>query len=370
MEKERVRQSIIIKAGIIGVVVNVMLAAVKILIGSIAGSVAIVSDAINNISDAASSIITILGSKLATKDPDEKHPYGYGRIEYITTLIISVIIIVFGIEFLKTSFLAIWNPKDVNFTTTSIIIMIITVVVKIILSIYNKKTGAKSQSPALIASGIDAMGDAVVTSITVIAGFISILFDIHVDAYAGIVVSAFILYSGIKLVFDTFNDIIGKRADKKLTGEIYKEIEGFQFIKGAYDLILHNYGPNRYIGSINVEIEDYKTIQEATEAIRPIQKMSEEKFGILLVVGFYPVNTEDKEVIEARESILGIVRKNPGIKNMHAFFIDFDRKILQFDIIVSFTVKDIKMLKKELMTEIEEKYPSYEVHINVDYRYS
>ncbi|MGB4660747.1 MAG: cation diffusion facilitator family transporter, partial [Mobilitalea sp.] len=301
MEKEKIRQAIIIKAGIVGVVVNIMLAAVKILLGSIAGSVAIVSDAINNISDAASSVITILGSKLATKDPDEKHPYGYGRIEYITTLIISVIIIVFGIEFLKASFQAIRNPKAVNFTATAIIIMIITVLVKVMLSLYDKKAGAKAQSPSLIASGIEAMGDAVVTSITVIAGFISILFDIQVDGYAGILVSAFILYSGIKLVFDTFNDIIGKRADKKLTSKIYDEIEEFQFIKGAYDLILHNYGPNRYLGSVNVEIEDFRTIQEATEAVRPIQKMIEEKFGIFLVVGFYPVNTEDVAVIEARE---------------------------------------------------------------------
>jgi len=293
MKKTSSREKIIIRAGIIGVFANIGLAVIKIVIGSFAGSVAIISDAINNISDAASSVITILGSKLAAKDPDDKHPYGYGRIEYITALVISVVIIVVGIEFLQTSFKAVFNPKPVDFTWMAIIIMLITVFAKIILSRFNKKAGKEAMSPALIASGTEALGDAAVTTITVMAAVISLFSDIHLDGYAGILVSVFILYSGMRLVFETFNDIIGKRADKDLAHEIYEEIEKSKMIKGAYDLILHNYGPNRYLGSVNVELEDFRTVQEATEHIMPIQEKIGKMFGIFLVFGFYPVNTTD-----------------------------------------------------------------------------
>ena len=370
MNDEKSREKLIVRAGIIGIVTNLVLAFIKVVIGSFTASIAIISDATNNLSDAASSVITIIGSKLAAKDPDEKHPYGYGRIEYITALVISIIIIVVGLEFLKTSFLAILNPNSVTFTWITILIMLITIFAKIWLSNYNKSIGKRANSPALVASGAEALGDAAVTSLTVIAAIFALLTGIHVDGYVGILVSAFILYSGLRLVMDTFNDIIGKRGDEELANEIYQEIEQTELIKGAYDLILHNYGPNRHLGSVNVEIEDFHTIREASELLMPLQSRIGEKFGVFLVFGFYSVNTSDEKVIHARTKISNILKKYPAVMNMHAFFIDNERKFIKFDIIVTFQLKDARKLKDWIISEIEQVFPGFHVLLNMDHRYS
>jgi cation diffusion facilitator family transporter len=360
----------IYKAGIVGIAVNALLAVIKLMISGMTGSVAIASDAINNISDAASSVITILGSKLASKDPDDKHPYGHGRIEYITGLIISVIVIVVGIEFLKTSVLAIINPKEVNFTWISVIIMTITIFAKIVLSLYNKKEGKKCNSPALTASGADAMGDAAVTLITVIAAIISLFTRVRIDGYAGVIVSGFILYSGIQLVTEIFNDIIGKRADKNLANEIYTEIKKTPMVKGAYDLVLHNYGPNRYLGSVNVEIEDTYTVKEVTEILNPVQEHIMDMFGIYFSFGIYAVNTTDEKIIDSRKKVLGILKKWPEILNMHAFFINDERKTIRFDIIVTFKLKNSKKLKEDISAEVEQEFPNYKANIKIDHRFA
>lgn len=370
MKDEKTRENLIVRAGVIGIITNLILALVKVVIGSLTASIAIISDATNNLSDAASSVITIIGSKLAAKDPDEKHPYGYGRIEYITALVISIIIIVVGLEFLKTSFLAILHPSTVTFTWTTIAIMLITILAKVWLSNYNKSIGKRANSPALVAAGTEALGDAAVTSLTVIAAILALLTGLHVDGYVGILVSAFILYSGLRLVMDTFNDIIGKRGDEELANEIYQEIEQSELIKGAYDLILHNYGPNRHLGSVNVEIEDFHSIREASELLMPLQVRISEKFGVFLVFGFYSVNTSDEFVIHARTKIAGILKVYPEVMNMHAFFIDRERKFIKFDIIVSFQLKDARKLKDEIIREIEKLYPGFQVLLNMDHRYS
>lgn len=370
MEQQENREKIILKAGVVGIAVNAALAVIKLIISSITGSVAIASDAINNISDAASSVITILGSKLASKDADDKHPYGHGRIEYITGLVIAVIVIVVGIEFLKTSVFAIINPKPVHFTWISVIIMTITIFAKILLSLYNKKEGKKSNSPALTASSADAMGDAAVTSITVVAAIISLFTRVRIDGYAGVIVSGFILYSGIQLVTEIFNDIIGKRGDKDLANEIYAEMNKVPMVKGAYDLVLHNYGPNRYLGSVNVEIEDTFTVREVAEILNPVQEHLVDKFGIYFSFGIYAVNTTDEKIIASRSKVLEILSKWPEILNMHAFFINEEQKTIRFDILVIFKVKNISKLRADIANEIQQEFPNYKTNIKIDHRFA
>ena len=369
LEQYENREKMIYKAGVVGIAVNALLAIIKLMVSGITGSVAIASDAVNNISDGASSVITILGSKLASKDPDDKHPYGHGRIEYITGLIISIIVIVVGIEFLKTSVVAIIYPKAVNFTWASVLIMTITIFAKILLSLYNKKQGKKSNSPALIASGADAMGDAAVTSITVIAAVISLFTEFRIDGYAGVIVSGFILYSGIQLVTEIFHDIIGKRGDKNLANEIYSEIKKAPMVQGAYDLVLHNYGPNRYLGSVNVEIEDTYTVKEVTEVLNPVQENIMDKFGIYFSFGIYAVNTTDEKIIESRKKVLEILRQWPEILNMHGFFINEERKTIRFDIVVTFKLKNGKKLKEDISAQIEREFPNYKTNIKIDHRF-
>lgn len=369
MEQQEKREKIILKAGLVGIGANAGLAAIKLLISSITGSVAIASDAVNNISDAASSVITILGSKLASKDPDDKHPYGHGRIEYITGLIIAVIVIVAGIEFLKTSVYAILHPKKVVYSWITVLIMSITILAKVALSVYNKKAGKRANSPAVMASGADALGDAAVTSITVIAAVISLFAETHIDGYAGVIVSGFILYSGIKLVTEIFHDIIGKRADRTLADEIYKEIKKTPAVKGAYDLVLHNYGPNRYLGSVNVEIEDTFTVREVTEILNPIQEHIVDVFGIYISFGIYAVNSTDEKIIESRTKIKKILNQWPEIFNMHAFYINEERKTIRFDIIVTFKVKDDRKLKEDIAKEIEQEFPHYKTMIKIDHKF-
>lgn len=369
LEQFENREKMIYKAGIVGIAVNALLAVIKLMISGMTGSVAIASDAVNNISDGASSIITILGSKLASKDPDDKHPYGHGRIEYITGLIISVIVIVVGVEFLKTSVLAIINPKEVNFTWVSVMIMTITIFAKILLSLYNKKQGKKANSPALIASSADAMGDAAVTSITVIAAIISLFTRVRIDGYVGVIVSGFILYSGTQLVTEIFHDIIGKRGDKNLANQIYSEINKTPMVKGAYDLVLHNYGPNRYLGSVNVEIEDTYTVKQVTEILNPVQERIMDKFAIYFSFGIYAVNTTDEKIIASRKKVLEILSQWSEVLNMHAFFIDEERKTIRFDIVVTFKMKNSKKLKEDISAQIQREFPNYKTNIKIDHRF-
>lgn len=365
----------IFKISIIGIVVNLFLVIIKVIIGTISGSIAIISDATNNFSDAASSLITIMGSRLAAKDPDDKHPYGYGRIEYITGFIISVIVLVLGIEFMKTSFQSIFHPTNVKFDGFTLLIMILTVFIKLILGSYTAKSGKKISSPAVEASGAEALSDAVITSITIVAAFLTIagsyFFDkeIHLDGFAGLIVSGFIIYSGFRLAMETFQDIIGKRAEQELSKQLYEEIEKFSLVRGAYDLILHNYGPERYLGSVNVEVEDYLQVREVAEVLNQIQQQILDKFHIFLVIGIYSVNTQDKQVVDLRNKVWEILKQKKEILNMHAFFADQNLKIVRFDLIVSFDLKDLTTLKEQVEQKLKTVFSEYEFIINIDRRY-
>ena len=365
----------IFKVSIIGIITNLILVVIKISIGAITGSIAIISDATNNFSDAASSLITILGSKLAAKDPDEKHPYGFGRIEYITGFVISVIVLVLGLEFFKTSIQTVLEPVEVSFDGFTILIMFFTIVAKLLLGQYTAKSGRKISSAALEASGAESISDAVITSITVIAALISIAanaffdYSLHLDGYAGLIISGFIIYSGFRLALETFQDIIGKRADQVLSKEIYTEIESYPLIRGAYDLILHNYGPERYLGSVNVELNDYLQVKEVSDLLNQIQQSILEKFHIFLVIGIYSVNTQESQIVEMRNHIWDLLKEKKEILNMHAFFLDQEKMQLRFDLIVSFEIKDPAKLKEEVEEKLKTRYSEYAFQINIDRRY-
>ena len=361
------REKEVVKTSIISIITNILLALAKAIIGIISSSIAIVTDAINNLSDGLSSLITIVGTKLASKKPDKKHPYGYGRIEYITSMIISFIVLYAGITVLIESIKKIINPSDVDYSYVSIIIIVLAIIVKIVLGLFVKKKGKVVNSDSLKASGTDALNDAILSTSVLISAIIYLIFEIKIEAYVGVVLSLFIMKSGFEMIKEAVSEMIGNRIDTHLGKEIKKEIKSFDKVNGAYDLILNNYGPDNYQGSVHIEVFDDLQVNEIDELSRKIQTHIYDKYHIVLhTVGFYAINTKDEKVKEARGKIHDIVFKHEGILQMHGFYINFDMKYISFDIVLDFKVKEKERIKEEIISEILKEYDSYRVNINLD----
>ena len=253
---ESSRGRVIVRTSVIGILANVLLAAFKAFVGLVSGSIAIVLDAVNNISDAASSLITIIGTKLAGKSPDKKHPFGYGRIEYLSAMVISVLVLYAGITSFIESVKAIINPVKPDYTAVSLVIVAVGVAVKILLGRYVKSVGRRVNSDSLINSGEDATLDSIISAATLVAAAIYLLFNVSLEAYLGAVIAAIIIKSGVEMLRDTLSKILGERTDATLAREIKKTITSYPEVSGAYDLIMHNYGPDSYNGSVHIEVPD------------------------------------------------------------------------------------------------------------------
>ena len=266
------RSKVIIRTSIIGIIANVFLAVFKASIGLAANSVAVISDAVNNLTDALSSVITIIGTKLAGKAPDKKHPMGYGRIEYMSALIVSAIVLYAGITTLVDSVKKIIHPEDVNYSTVSLIIIGAAIAVKLMLGFYTKAKGKKVNSGSLVASGQDAAQDAILSASVLVSALIYVIFHVNIEAYVGAVIALFIIKSGIEMILDAVNEMLGMRAEDELTGAIKETINEFPEVHGAYDLFMNNYGPDRNIASVHVEVDDTLTASEIDALSRKIQE--------------------------------------------------------------------------------------------------
>ena len=250
------RNAVIVRTSFIGILANVLLAAFKAVVGLASSSIAIVMDAVNNVSDAASSVITIVGTKLAGKEPDRKHPFGYGRIEYLSAMVISVLVLYAGITAFVESVKKIIHPDVPDYSTVTLIIVAVAVVVKIFLGRYVKSVGEKVNSDSLVNSGKDAMLDSVISASTLVAAAIHLIFHVSLEAWLGAVIALVIIKSGVEMLRETLSQILGERADAELAREIKAAVNSYPQISGAYDLVLHNYGPDSYNGSIHIEVPD------------------------------------------------------------------------------------------------------------------
>ena len=360
------REKIIIKAGLLGIVVNVLLAVFKLIIGIITNSIAITLDAINNFSDTLSSIITIIGTKLASKRPDKEHPFGHGRIEYIASTIIAIIVFIAGITALKESIEKTIHPVKANYTTYSLIIIIIAIIVKLTFGKYIKKTGESINSKSLIATGIDSIYDSVLSLSTLITAIISITANISLEGPLGIIISLIILKSSINIIKDTIDDIIGTRIDSKLAKDLKKFINTFDNVYGTYDLNLNNYGPNTLIGSAHIEIPDKMTAKEIHMLTKEISYKVFEKFGIILTVGIYASNDSDKDGKEIKEELKNIVKEHEHILQVHGFYLDKKTNTVYFDIVIDFEEDNPSKLRKEIIKKLKEKYPKYKYIVVID----
>ena len=368
---EKIRERTIVKTSIIGIITNVFLAGFKAVIGLLSNSIAIVMDAVNNISDAGSSIITIIGTKLAGREPDKKHPFGYGRIEYLSAMVISVIILYAGVTSLVESIKKIINPDIPDYSTVSLIIVGVAVVVKIVLGRYVKSVGKKVNSASLVNSGEDATLDSVISASTLLAAIIFMITDVSLEAWLGAVISLVIIKSGIEMLKDTVSQILGERNDPDLTNSIKETVREFPDVQGAYDLVLNNYGPDTWNGSIHIEVPDTYTASQLDKLIRKIQETVYLKYRVVLTaIGVYSVNTKDTEIMEAEKSIREIVLAHQHVLQMHGFYMDKEEKSMRFDIVVSFNAGDRRAVYQAVTADVQKAFPDYKVQLSMDTDFS
>ena len=361
------REKTIIRTSIIGMIANVFLAAFKAVVGLMSNSIAIVLDAVNNISDAGSSLITIIGTKLAGKEPDKKHPFGYGRIEYLSAMIISVIVLYAGITSFVESVKQIIHPETPDYSTVSLIIVAVAVVVKILLGRYVKGVGVKVNSDSLINSGEDATLDSIISASTLVAAGIFLIFHISLEAWLGAIISLIIIKSGIEMLRETISKILGERNDTELAQGIRETVMSFPDVQGAYDLVLNNYGPDTWNGSIHIEVPDTYSADRLDQLIREItMKVLAEHHVILTAVGVYSVNTKDENVIEAYRKVRDIVLAHEHVKQIHGFYLTEDRKTMRFDVVVSFDAADRKAVCREVTENVQQEFPDYRLQVTMD----
>ena len=361
------REKVVIKTSIISILANIVLAGFKAFVGFLANSIAIISDAVNNLSDALSSIITIVGTKLAGRAPDKKHPYGYGRIEYMTSLIVSAIVLYAGIIALVQSIKKIIHPEKPDYSMITLIILIAGIIVKFVLGLYVKNKGKKVNSDSLVASGMDAFNDGILSISVLLSAVIYIIFKVNLEAYVGVILSVFIIKAGLELIKESVDNMLGVRVESSLSRSIKKEVTKEKEVEGAYDLILNDYGPDKYLGSIHIEVKDTLTVTDIDRISRNITKRVLEKYGVILhTIGVYSVNTKDKTVINAKKEISKIVFSNKGILQMHGFYIDKKEKNISFDIIIDFKIKNREEVYNKIYDEVKEKYKDYNINITLD----
>ena len=356
------RDKKIIRTSIIGILANVLLATFKAVMGILSNSIAITLDAVNNISDVASSVITIIGTKLAGKSPDKKHPFGYGRIEYLSAMIIAVIVLYAGVTSFTESLKKIFVPETPEYSTVILIIVAVGVVVKIILGRYVKAVGVKLNSDSLINSGEDATLDSVISASTFVTAVIYMVWGVSLEAYLGVIISGIIIKSGIEMLRSAISQILGESADVELARAIKETVCSFEEVQGAYDLVLNNYGPDKFNGSIHIEIPNTCTLNRLDELTREITaKVYQQHDVILTAISIYYIDVENEEMISLRKTIEDIISNYPEILEIHGLFVQKTEKIIRFDLVVSLGTQNRENIFHQAIDRIKKQYPDYTV---------
>ena len=367
IESTEVRTRYGMLASVVGIFCNVLLFSVKLAIGLILSSLAVTADAFNNLSDAASSIISFVGVKMAGKPADAEHPFGHGRIEYIAALIVSFLVIEVGFTFFKSSISKIMHPEEITFDPVPFIILILSILVKLWMAFFNNKLGKRIDSKVMLATAADSLGDVITTSATVISIVICHFTSINVDAIAGLIVSGIVIWSGVSIAKDTLEPLIGQRVPSELYQKITDMVESYEGIVGAHDLIVHNYGPNRSMATIHAEVPNDVSIEASHEIIDRIERDAKKELNILLVIHMDPV---DEEVLELRDKTSHIVHALDPELHFHDFRVlkENEQKNLIFDLVVpdSYTEKDANRVMHQLIALLHEMEKNVDCIITLD----
>ncbi|MBQ6262322.1 MAG: cation transporter [Clostridia bacterium] len=360
------REKAIVRTSIVGIATNLLLVGFKAFVGLLSNSIAVILDAVNNLSDALSSVVTIIGAKLGAKQPNKKHPLGYGRIEYLSSMIVAAIVLYAGITSAVESVKKIIWPEAADYSAVSLIIISVAIVVKLVLGQYVKRQGKKHNSGALVASGSDALFDAVLSASVLASAVVYLIWHVSLEAYVGVAISVFIIKAGIEMMIETVNDILGRRSDKEEVDRIKELICEEPGVRGAYDLITFNYGPNKNYASVHLELPDTMTVEEADKITRRVQTKVYQETGVILTgIGVYSHNTSDDEAAKIRNTVEETVMAHDWALQLHGFYADTESKTMRFDVVLSFDIDRAEAIGI-LTREVGELFPEYSLTVIPD----
>lgn len=361
------RNAQIVRASIVGIVANLLLAGFKAVVGLGSHSIAIVLDAVNNLSDVASSAVTIVGTRLAGKAPDRRHPFGYGRVEYLTTVVVSVIVLWAGISSVVESVERIVSPVTPSYDALGLVIVAVAVGAKVALGVYVRGTGRRIGSGSLVASGTDALTDAVISAATLVAAGVYLLWGVSLEAWLGVVIAVLIVRAGLSMLSEVLSKIIGERVDPETAARVKASVASVPGVRGAYDLMLDDYGPDTLWGSVHVEVADDMTAHEIDELTRQIQTRVYQDCGVVIhTVGVYAQNAEGGVPAKIRSDIYDIAEANDYILEVHGFYVDEPDKAVRFDLVVSFDAPSRELVVSRIRHILERRYPGYSFEIALD----
>lgn len=368
MQEEQSRSKAIVRTSIYGIVANVALAAFKATVGILSNSIAITLDAVNNLSDAASSAITILGTKLANRAPDRKHPYGHGRYEYLTTMVVAGIVLWAGLTSLWETVQNVLHPKTPEYTTVGLVIIGVAVVVKIVLGRYFVAVGKRLDSGSLVASGEDASFDAIISASTLVAAVIFNIFGLSLETLLGGIISLVIVKSGVEMLREALDKVLGARVDDDLARQIKETVCKVEGVRGAYDLILNDYGPQRLWGSVHVEVDENIGARDVDRITRQVQKYVQDEHGVVLhTVGIYSTNSREGSAAQAiRAALDEVVDDNPYVLQVHGLYVDENLHGATFDVVVSFDAPNREDVRQKILDEMHERFPDYAFEVVLD----
>lgn len=364
-----VRRRYGILCGSVGVALNILLSLGKFIAGLSVNSIAIIADAANNLSDAGSSVITMAGFKLAGQKPDPAHPFGHGRIEYISGLIVSMAILLMGFELLKTSVEKIFSPEETVFSIAAIVILCASIAVKLYIFFYNKKIAAKINSSAMAATATDSISDCLATAATLLSIILSAATGINLDGYCGVIVALFILFAGFKAAKDTVNPLLGQKPDPEFVKQIEKTVLSHEEVVGIHDLVVHDYGPGRIMISLHAEVSDKENILKIHDVIDNIEKELQKKLECHAVIHMDPISTDDENTLKLKKEINEIVKKENPEFSIHDFRVvagDTHTNII-FDLLIPYGISDDEEnIKKKIDDEVKKLNKNYFTVIEID----
>ena len=372
-DDRKVRAAYGMMSSIVGVVLNILLFGMKMTIGLLINSISVTADAVNNLSDAGSSIISFIGVKLAKRPADREHPFGHGRIEYIAAFVIAVVILIVAFSLFQDSLDKVFHPQPISFDWVMITILSLSVLVKLWLAIFNKKLGKRINSNIMRAASTDSFNDVIVTSATIISIIIGHVFSVNIDGWMGIAVSAFVFYSGFDIAKTALMPLLGEAADREVFERITKKVESYEGIVGTHDLIAHNYGPTHTMATIHAEVPNNSDIEEIHETIDRIERDVLRDMGIFLVIHMDPVETDDETVLEKKRMVDECIKELEPNASIHDFrVVNGEQDVnLIFDLVVphSYSEKDEEELLEQLVERINQADRSYHCVVTIEKNY-
>ena len=373
VEKSAVRTAYGVLASIVGILCNVCLFLVKFVVGLLVNSVSVTADAFNNLSDAASSVISFVGVKMAGKPADKEHPFGHGRIEYIAALIVSFLVLEVGFTFLKDSISKIRHPEVLNFQLVSVVILVLSIGMKLWLGIFNRQLGKRIDSKVMMAVFADSMGDVITISVAILSLVIFRLTGINIDGIVGIGVALVVMWAGVGIARDTLEPLIGEAIDPEEYDKVKRFVERYNGIEGTHDLIIHNYGPNQSMASIHAEVPNDVNIENAHELIDRIERDAVEELGILLVIHMDPIEMKNEQVMDLRKQVDTVLRELDEACSIHDFRVvnGVGQINLIFDMVVPFGYgeEQQEQLRQRLMERLQELDRRYQCVITMEHSY-